>query len=417
LNVGTTFPVNFEKLRKLGEGSDSVVWAVKHEETGKELALKISTEPDPAHRLQREFAILERLDYPGVIKVSEFGEHEGLEYFTMEIIPGKPITTFMNKRRTRKDFLEVFITTLRKTATILGRLHKEGIIHIDLKPANLLVKEKGEEEGDPVLLDFGFSEDYVLSPTSEARGTTLAYAAPELFSGGEVTPAADIYSLGVIAYEILSGAMLGIQKSSQELLSYKLRTPPRFGKLDVQLPPGLEALVFRMLNPEASLRPSADEVVAEIEWITKGEKVEVKTAQMIPRLCFGGRDAETAKLEKLVFDQKKIVLLSGKQGIGKTRLLRELRFRAILDGRNVLFLEGRGAHLSILEYLASTLGILHPKIESEKEKPPDKWSRYERIFQAIDKAGFDGVILDAPTDLNDDEAGLLGYMVRAFECS
>lgn len=132
----------------------------------------------------------------------------------MNLIEGKPITEYMSKRRKDKDFIDTFLTVLQEISSTLSRLHGNGVVHIDIKPANLLIKDNGE----PALLDFGFSEDFVLSPTSEVRGTTIAYAAPELFAGGQVTPSADIYSLGVIAYEILSGAMLGIQKSSQVLL-------------------------------------------------------------------------------------------------------------------------------------------------------------------------------------------------------
>ncbi|MBN2378622.1 sigma 54-interacting transcriptional regulator [candidate division WOR-3 bacterium] len=405
-------PAGFIKIEKLGEGSDSVVWAVKEKASGEELALKLAEEPDPAHRLQREFAILERFELPGIIKVVAFGEYRGREYFTMELVKGCPITDFMQERRNSEDFFSCFLSVFEKAATILSSLHREGIVHIDVKPANLLVREDGE----PVLLDFGFSEDYLLSPTAEARGTTLAYAAPELFLGGEVTPSADIYSLGVISYEVLSGAMLGIEKSSRELVAYKLKTPPRFGKLDFQMPSGFEALIFRMLNSEPQLRPSADEIIAEIEWLTKGKKVEVRPSSLVPRLCFGGRDEEIERIEGYIFEEKRVVLLTGESGIGKTRTLRELRFRTLLHNKHTLLVEGRGAHFSLTEHLAASLGFKARRIEDKDSlRQTEKWVRFEEISQELDKGGFDAVFIDAPVDLTEEEGELLVYLSHSFD--
>lgn len=398
-------PPGYEKINFLGKGSAAEVWAVRREIDDKRLALKISKAKDPARRLEREFAILERLDVYGVVKAIEFGEHEDSHFFVMELVEGLPFTEFMSLRRANPDFVDIFYTVFQRVALVLSKLHRQGIVHIDLKPANLLIKNNGE----PVLLDFGFAEDYLLSPTSEPSGTTLDYAAPELFTGGYVTPAADIYSLGTMGYETLKGCKLWAEKSARELIRAKLKTPPGLGRLDFDLPAGLEAMILRMLSPEPSLRPSAEEIVLEINSLFKSiVPSSADLAIPLPRLVFGGRDEEISKIERLLLEENRVLILSGESGMGKTRLLRELKFRALVNDQNVLLLEGRGAHLSLADHILATLGIEH-------EENQDKWRRFERIYRGISDYGFKAFLLDAPLDLTTDEKQLLGYLARGFD--
>jgi Nif-specific regulatory protein len=401
-----SLPPGFTKVAKLGQGSGTLVWQVKEDRTGKKSALKLSTEHDPAHRLQREFAILKRLDIPGVLKVGEFGEHEGREYFTMEFIKGKPFTDFMHELRGDEGFAQTFLQVLRKTTNILSVLHSQGIIHADIKPANLLVRKDGE----PVILDFGFAEDYLLTNASEPRGT-LDYVAPELLAGERISPAADVYSLGAMCYEALSGKRLYARKSVRDLLAAKLKTPPALVGKKTNVPTPREELVFRMLQPDPALRPCAAEVAAAIAGLSKGERAKSEPEQTpAPRLCFGGRKKEIKRVEELVYAKRSVVFLQGEQGIGKTRLLRELRFSTLADNRNALLAEGRGAHLSLVERLAASLGLAQ-----EKEHIEEKEHRYERIFQAIRQAEFDAVMIDVSGELSTDEETCLGYLARGFD--
>lgn len=397
-------PKGYKLLEKLGQGSGSEVWAVEYK--GKKIALKKSRSKDAGRRLQREFAILKRLEIEGVLKVFDSGEHEGMDYFSMELVEGLPFTEYIIALRNQDGFTDIFLDVFQKAAFILSEFHHQGIVHIDIKPANLLVKGDGE----PVFLDFGFAEDYVLSPTSEPSGTTLDYAAPELFSGGYVTPAADIYSLGAVCYESLKGERLWKERKIRELIKAKLKSPPGLGNLAFEMPQGVETLVLRMLNPEPSLRPSADEIILEIDWFRKGKQsARSKSFRApLPKLVFGGRNKELGDIERLVFDDRKVVFLSGQSGTGKTRLLRELRFKSILKNRNVLFFEGRGPHLSLTEHISSIFGI-------PEATTGDRWRRYEGISQAIRNGGFQGVLIDAPVDIKEDEKGLLGYLARSFD--
>ncbi len=399
-------PAGFTETAFLGEGSMNKVLAVRRETDGSDFALKISKGTDPARRLEREFAILERVEVDGVVKVYEFGEHDGSIFFIMELVRGVPFTEFMSRRRANPDFVDVFFAVFQRAASILSKLHKQGIVHVDLKPANLLVKD----DGKPVLLDFGFAEDFMLSPTSEPSGTTLDYAAPELFTGGYASPAADIYSLGAIGYETLRQSSLWGEKSPRELIRAKLKTPPGLGTLEFDLPPGLEDMLIRMLSPEPSLRPSAEEIILEIDWLLNGVESYASGDFEIPlpRLIFGGRDEEIAELERLLFKENRVVHLSGESGTGKTRILRELRFRSLLNDRSALLLEGRGAHLSLVDHISASLGIKH-------EENQDKWQRFERVYRGICEFGFKAILLDSPLALSSDEKEFLGYLARGFD--
>lgn len=400
-------PPGFTQLKKLGEGAGNVVMAVKDETTGNELALKLATEQDQAHRLQQEFAILARLDRPGILHVYETGFHNKRPYFTMELIEGKPFNRFMDEHRSEPGFIELFLRVLGKAATTLSDIHQEGIVHADVKPANLLVREDGE----PVLLDFGFAEDYILSHTAKPRGT-LDYVAPELFLDGEISPAADIYSLGAIAYEGLAGKRLWGKKPLHELVRAKFKTPPGFGKQKLEgQQHDIEELILRMLQPDPALRPTAGEVITVIHGlVNKGKGVEVKQPGVAPTLCFGGREEELSELERLIFEEKSVLFLGGASGIGKSRLLREFRFRALVQNRNTLLVTGRAGHLSIIEHLAAALGL-----GGEQSRAEEKEHRYERIFQATSKAQLDAVMIDAPTDLSTDEEECLGFLARGFD--
>ncbi|MBD3286378.1 protein kinase, partial [candidate division WOR-3 bacterium] len=193
-------PEGFTPIRELGSGAGTAVLEVKDSGTGKLMVIKLATSPDPAHRLEREYVILKRFDHPGIVRVYDFGYLENLPYFTMERVNGKPFNAYIGQFRSKDSFVPVFLEVLVKTIAILSTVHHQGMVHSDVKPANLLVRPGGK----PVLLDFGFAEDYLLEHERNPAGT-LDYAAPELFMGENIGPQSDLYSMGVMAYEALLG--------------------------------------------------------------------------------------------------------------------------------------------------------------------------------------------------------------------
>ena len=175
----------------------------------KQVALKLvrrglDTE-DILRRFRHERQILAQLDHPNIARIIDGGTiEEGLPYFVMEYVPGQPITAWCDEHKTAtRDRLQLF----RKVCAAVTYAHQHLIIHRDLKPSNILVTA----EGEPKLLDFGIAkllttEAELFTQTSPAlRVMTPEYASPEQVRGGNITTATDVYSLGVILYELLTG--------------------------------------------------------------------------------------------------------------------------------------------------------------------------------------------------------------------
>lgn len=392
-------------VEELGRSKQTAVWQVEKESSGGSLALKISLDGDPARRLEREYALLERFKHPGIVSVHEFGKVKDIPWFTMDFVDGLAFDAYFAGRRKDKDFLKLFLGVLSEVIATLSAIHREGIVHADLKPLNLLV----DNDGNPVLLDFGFAEDFLLVPSGEPRGTLL-YVAPELFLGEGPSPASDLYSLGVMAYEVLAGRNLWSGLSPRELIAAKATSARGLRDSIPWIPAGIENILLRLLEPDPALRPAGPEIAEVLRDHLKGKKaVSILPTGIAPRLVFGAREVQLAKAEQLVFEEKQAVYLEASKGEGKTRFMRELRFRAIVKGLRPVYIEGRSGHLTILEHLA---GILGEDRRYQNDETPE--TSYERLLQTILKAEPDALLIDSPADINDYEKQGLGYIAEGL---
>lgn len=194
--------------RQIGSGGMGVVYrAVRADDAYKrEAAIKIMRPefktPGTFERFRRERQILAQLDHPNIARILDGGTTpDGLPYFVMDFIDGKPIDVFCN---TRKVGLNPRLNLFRQACMAVQYLHENRVIHRDLKPANLLVTNGGSVK----LLDFGIAK--LLDPGFESNVTSTAiaspgYASPEQLNNQPTGPASDIYSLGAILYELLTG--------------------------------------------------------------------------------------------------------------------------------------------------------------------------------------------------------------------
>ena len=217
-------------LRELGSGGMGTVYlAERHDgQFEKQVAIKVlkrgTDTNDVLQRFANERRILARLDHPNIARLLDAGTtDDGLPYFVMDLIIGTPVTQFV---REQKLSIEARLELFLKVCAAVEIAHKAGVIHRDLKPNNILVNS----EGEPKLLDFGIAKllepgDALDVTATERQHLTLSSASPEQARGEAVSEAADIYALGVLLYEMLTGA-----------------TPYRFG----------------------SVRPARDEVVRTI---------------------------------------------------------------------------------------------------------------------------------------------------------
>ena len=279
--------------RELGSGGMATVYLARDERHGRPVALKVihphmavleSASTDQG-RFQREIRIAARLTHPHILPLHDSGAAAGLLYYTMPFVDGESLRDRIARERlTVPDALRV----LRDVARALAHAHRHGIVHRDIKPENILLNR----EGDALVADFGVaraleaaageadeSEGSQLGPASLLFGTP-AYMAPEQADRAQGTDhRADLYSLGVVAYELLSGAPPFRQRNRADLVkAHQQEQPTPLGSTRPELPPVLTALVSDLLAKRPVDRPAdADAVVRTLDQViaSPGETVRV----------------------------------------------------------------------------------------------------------------------------------------------
>jgi serine/threonine-protein kinase len=207
VNPGTVVHNRYELLRTIGEGAMGSVWLAQDRQLGREVALKLVLpkwvgRPDVVHRFFREARIMATLEHPNLIRVFDSDLHGGLPFVALEYVEGVDLSLMLE----RKGRLGPS-TVLRLASEVggaLDALHQAGVMHRDVKPANVLVRQR---DRGFVLMDLGLATDSAttsLTRTGQVIGTPR-YMPPELVKGGKSTPASDIFQLGVVLFEAATG--------------------------------------------------------------------------------------------------------------------------------------------------------------------------------------------------------------------
>ncbi len=372
----------------IGGGADTEVYKVVDIVSGKILALKTvknGVAGAALLSLSQEFFYLSQINHPGVVAVHDYGRLEdGRPYFTMEFVPGVPINRYFAGGYS-PELLDVILQVL----LALDAIHARGFVHCDLKPAHLLVCD-GDGKVKVKLLDFGFAEEMCLSGSTEARGTP-GYVAPEVMKGVGADARADLYSLGMVIYETITGTTPGKGIGMLEWLKRQEEGnfhPPRF--FDPEIPEAVDRVVMELLNPDRSRRPPSARAVIEAlagENAFAGELPYLRRDILVPG--FVGRAEILKELKALVpaaaSGQARVVCISGDRGVGKSRLLAEFKFYAELEGATVFSFEpgALGARSqSLLEVLVNLLKGYGEKLELEMPEGAGSEVKYQ-LFEAV----------------------------------
>lgn len=287
--------------------------------------------------LAQEFQILASLHHPLIIRVLDYGFDAQLQpYYVMELLQGaQPLTQYAARLPER-----ACVALLVQLTQALVYLHRRGVLHRDLKPANILVCE---DHGAPVVrvLDFGLA---VLHQQRDERmdaiAGTLGYMAPELFSGAAASEAADVYSLGVLAVELLTGTVLFPQREVSDLIAAVLRKEPI--AMSPALAPAWHTLLGRALSQQPEDRPSALEFLHALEQLggAPSQQTEPIRESFLQSATLVGRQAELQQLRAALLEARQghcqLLLIGGESGVGKSRLCEELRTQALTEGVLVL---------------------------------------------------------------------------------
>lgn len=253
---------------ELGRGGMGSVYAVTHNGFGKRAALKLCHKSVLGEKFTidtflREARIVHLVNHPGVCDVFATGTYDGRPYLALERLHGQTLGDFLDMhgdRITKLDALDILFEICR----VLEAAHRAGVVHRDLKLDNVYVCDG---EGLQIkVLDWGVA--HVIGEDDPMTGMiagTLTYVAPEQIRADDLTPAADIYSLGVLAYQLLCGEPPLTHASDLELIRMHLQTPPpRPSALWADVPAGLEMLMLAMLAKDPAQRPSIDDVMRAI---------------------------------------------------------------------------------------------------------------------------------------------------------
>ena len=335
----------------LGEGGKKKVYLVHDSTLDRDVAFAlIKTEKlddESRTRITREAQAMGRLgDHPNIVTVYDFGDHEGQPYIVLPVMSGGDVEGLIEKAPEHRLPLEQAIGITKSVCQGLEFAHSKGIIHRDLKPGNIWMSADGTAK----IGDFGLAVAVDLSRlTQEGMMVgTVSYMPPEQAMGGKVTPKADLYSLGAMLYEMVTGRPPFIGDDSVAIIGQHINTSvvsPAWHRAD--LPAGLEVLILQLLEKDPEKRPdSAADVLKALESIEQGKVTEtvsqVTAAPESPlyRRVFVGREPEQKQLQA-AFDgamsgQGALMMVVGEPGIGKTALCEQLSTYVTLRGGKTL---------------------------------------------------------------------------------
>ena len=273
----------YELQERLGQGGMAEVWKALDTQLQRYVAIKLlhanlKEDPNFIARFEREAQLIASLHHPNIVQIHDFqiasSEQEGtLAYMVMDYIEGQTLGNYISTTSGRRDFpssVEI-VQLFTSIGLAVDYAYQHGMIYRDLKPANILLDKRNtirNPMGEPILTDFGLAK-LLGSPAATLTATQLGtplYIAPEQVSGYAGNERSDIYSLGVILYEMVTGTLPFQGNSPTEVMSQHLNTPPPSPVLiNPNVPPALIMVIMRSLAKDPSARfPSATSLAAAI---------------------------------------------------------------------------------------------------------------------------------------------------------
>jgi len=239
----------------LGKGGMGEVYRADDLTLGQPVALKFL--PDRAghdegllERFRNEVRTARRISHPNVCRVYDVGEVDGHTFFTMEYIDGEDLASLL--RRIGRLPQDKALDIARQLCAGLSAAHVKGVLHRDMKPANIMLDGRGQV----VITDFGLAGVAGQIHGAEVRSGTPAYMAPEQLAGEEVTVRSDIYSLGVVLYEVFTGKRAFAETTAKAFRSGREETVSRPSSVMRDIDPAVERVILRCLETEPSSRPA-----------------------------------------------------------------------------------------------------------------------------------------------------------------
>ena len=377
------------------------VYRVLDLEQDRDCALKIlNTMVDQKavyRRFHREFQVLNRFQHPRLVRTFAWGFAEERPYFTMDYLPGKTLEKIIADQAHSGRFrASHFFALIEQIVEGLAYVHAQGAVHRDLKPSNIMVLET-EEGIETTILDLGLAKfRHLHSASITQTGATIGtaeYMSPEQGKGLWVDHRSDLYSLGVILYEILMDAPpFSGQNPISVIMKHIRESPPPMGEAQVEVPEQTQEIVLKLLAKEPVDRyQSAEELVQALNGVASSgfvlpddEQRDVHRKVMRPQ--FVGRESEMKTLRAVLRDvqagEQRVILISGEAGVGKSRLVEELLGDALIH--DFLCLKGAGqeeggqiygALVEAFQRVKTTdlVGSVPDSLETDKFSVMERW--------------------------------------------
>jgi class 3 adenylate cyclase/Cdc6-like AAA superfamily ATPase len=331
--------------RFLGEGGRKRVYLAHDERLKRDVAVAViktdGLDAQGLSRVHREAQAMAKLgDHPHIVTIHDVGDDNGQPYIVSQFMSGGAVDALE-----QPIALERTLEIAKGVCRGLAHAHAHGIVHRDLKPGNVWLAA----DGTAGIGDFGLAVAFEQSRLT-MRGMlvgTVAYMPPEQALGSETTPRADLYSLGCMLYEMITGRPPFVSDNPTAVISQHINMPPVAPSwLSDACPQDLEELVLRLLAKDPAERPAnAEEVLAALERVDPAQRsASHSDSNVLDRLAMGvfvGREHELERLRKAcdnaIAGHGGLVMLVGEPGIGKTRTTQELETYARMRGAQVLW--------------------------------------------------------------------------------
>jgi tetratricopeptide (TPR) repeat protein len=361
LSGETSVPTSFcdgryRVVRFLGEGGKKRVFLAHDTKLDRDVAFALIKTDDlnaeGEARIRREAQAMGKLgDHPNIVPVYDIGDESGQPYLVTQLMGGGDVEGLIEKASDHRVSLETALRIADQVCQALEYAHAKGIVHRDLKPGNVWLTADGTAK----LGDFGLAVALDRSRLTQAGMMvgTVSYMPPEQAIGGDVTPRSDLYSLGAMLYELVTGRPPFVGDESVAIITQHLNTPPVSPSWHVpDLPTGLEALILRLLEKDPAKRPAtASEVREALGTIPRGQSPGAKSeasasapavgpANPLYGRTFVGREQELRQLQSAydaaLSGQGSLAMVVGEPGIGKTSLCEQLATYVTVRGGRAL---------------------------------------------------------------------------------
>lgn len=391
LTRGVTFAGRYEIVEELGRGGMGKVFRVVDTKIDEEIALKIlkaeiAADETTIERFRNELKVARKISHKHVCRMYHFEEEEGIHYITMEYVPGEDLKSFI--RRVGKLPVEKSLLITKQICEGLSEAHNLGVVHRDLKPQNIMI----DREGKVRIMDFGIARLLRMEGIT-ATGIIIGtpeYMSPEQVEGEDTDERSDIYSLGVILFEMVTGKVpFGGDSAFSVAMKHKTELPPHPRAINDKLPDDLSEVNLKCLEKAREERyQSIEELFSDLTNIEKGIPTTLIRREVYTPPPFIAREEEPKEVEVPVFVSRKnelaklsqflditltgqgrVVFISGEAGTGKTALVSEFARQAQVTHSDLIVSHGScNAHTGMGDpYLPfrEMMGLLTGDVESK----------------------------------------------------